>query len=81
MLSLFLHTTAGSLLDLLSVRRLTWNEKGLDEFAFTAKDEARKSLEPFARRHVRFGIHPSGEQDDLVFRDVPLTHPCQKMHE
>src|SRR5258706_7559247 len=74
------RNSAGSLGDLLSIWGLTWNEEGFDEFAFTAQDEKRKSLEPLALGHIRFGIQPAREQDDLVCRNVPLTHPSQKVN-
>ena len=64
-----------------SVGHLTGDQEGLDEFTLAAHGEPGEFLKPFAFRHVRFGIKPAGEQDDLFRRDVPLTHPRQKMSE
>ena len=70
---------AGLLADFAPVRRLTGKQEGFDELAFAAYDEAGKFPEPLAFRNVRLGVQPARQQDDLLRRDVSLTHSRQKM--
>ncbi len=69
----------GLLIYLLTGGKLSRLQKGFDEFAFAANDQAGKFLEPFALRHFRIGVQPLCEQDNLFVGNAALTHSRQKM--
>jgi len=52
--------------NLLPVRRLTRQQEGLNVLSFAANDEAGKPPEPFPFGHLRLGIQPAGQENDLV---------------
>src|SRR5437016_527179 len=62
----------GRLLDFLALRDLSGYKERLYQLAFPADGHARKTLEPFVVRRVRFLAEPSCQQSQLIGGDAAL---------